>query len=40
MIDAGCGHGWAALACTALGVAVYSAALLAQGITFSREKSS
>ena len=33
MLNAGCGHGWAALACTALGLVVYAAALLAQGIS-------
>ena len=32
MMRAGCGHGWSALACTGLGVAVYAAALLAQGL--------
>lgn len=36
MLDAGCGQGWSALACTLLGLAVYAAALLAQGLTFSR----
>ena len=38
MLDAGCGQGWSALACTLLGLVVYSAALLAQGITFSPKK--
>lgn len=33
MIDAGCGHGWASLVCAALGIAVYCAALLAQGLS-------
>lgn len=33
MIDAGCGHGWASLACTALGAVMYAAALLAQGVS-------
>ena len=33
MLDAGCGHGWAALGCTALGLVVYAAALLAQGLS-------
>lgn len=33
MLNAGCGHGWASLACTALGLVVYAAALLAQGIS-------
>ena len=33
MIDAGCGHGWASLACTVLGIAMYLAALLAQGVS-------
>lgn len=36
MLDAGCGQGWSALVCTALGLVVYAAALLAQGVTFSR----
>ena len=36
MLDAGCLRGWAALACAALGVVLYAAALLAQGVTFSR----
>ncbi len=36
MLDAGCGQGWAALACAALGLAVYAAALLAQGGAVSR----
>ena len=31
MIDAGCGQGWTSLVCAALGLAVYAAALLAQG---------
>ena len=35
MIDAGCGHGWASLACTALGAVMYAAALLAQGVSVS-----
>lgn len=38
MLDAGCGQGWSALACSALGLVLYAAALLAQGVTFSREK--
>ena len=38
MLDAGCGQGWSALACTLLGLVVYAAALLAQGITFSPKK--
>ena len=33
MIDAGCGHGWTCLVCGLLGAAVYSAALLAQGVS-------
>ena len=33
MLDAGCGHGWASLACTVLGLVVYAAALLAQGLS-------
>lgn len=32
MLDAGCGRGWTSLVCTALGAAVYLAALLAQGM--------
>lgn len=36
MLDAGCGRGWAVLACAALGLAVYAAALLAQGVAVSR----
>ncbi len=36
MLDAGCGQGWSALACAALGLVLYAAALLAQGVTFSR----
>ena len=36
MLDAGCGQGWSALACSALGLVLYAAALLAQGVTFSR----
>ena len=36
MLDAGCGEGQSALACSALGLTVYIAALLAQGLTFSR----
>ncbi len=32
MVDAGCAWGWSALACTALGLALYAAALLAQGL--------
>lgn len=31
MLDAGCGQGWSALACAALGLVLYAAALLAQG---------
>lgn len=31
MLDAGCGQGWSALACSALGLVLYTAALLAQG---------
>ena len=38
MLGAGCGQGWSALACAALGLAVYAAALLAQGLTFSPKK--
>ncbi len=33
MIDAGCGRGWSVLVCAALGLAVYAAALLAQGLS-------
>lgn len=33
MLDAGCGQGWAALACSALGAVLYAAALLAQGLS-------
>ena len=33
MLGAGCGQGWSALACTALGLVVYAAALLAQGLS-------
>lgn len=36
MLDAGCGQGWSVLACSLLGLVVYAAALLAQGVTFSR----
>lgn len=33
MLGAGCGEGWAALACAALGAVLYTAALLAQGLS-------
>ena len=33
MLNAGCGHGWASLVCGLLGLVVYAAALLAQGIS-------
>ena len=33
MLDSGCAQGWSALACTALGVVLYAAALLAQGLS-------
>lgn len=33
MLNGGCGPGWAALACTVLGLVVYSGALLAQGVS-------
>ncbi|MBD5132900.1 MAG: oligosaccharide flippase family protein [Clostridiales bacterium] len=36
MLAAGCGGGWSSLVCGLLGAAMYSAALLAQGVTFSR----
>ncbi len=33
MLNGGCGQGWSVLACVALGLTVYAAALLAQGIS-------
>ena len=33
MLDAGCGQGWSALVCAALGAVLYAAALLAQGLS-------
>ena len=33
MLDAGCGHGWASLVCAVLGLVMYAAALLAQGVS-------
>ena len=49
MLNAGCRQGWAVLVCTLLGIVLYAAALLAQGMSvnvvfawfgssFSREK--
>lgn len=36
MLGEGCGQGWAVLVCALLGLVLYAAALLAQGVTFSR----
>ncbi len=38
MLDSRCGQGWSALVCVLLGLVLYAAALMAQGVTFSREK--